>query len=73
MNKRTLGPAFLPVASGPGNATFSFLDYPGQWAVHTSADPAGITTSFTKGQDTPEPMLLAAGEFLRKREGNPVG
>lgn len=64
---KPLGPAFVAVAQGPGEAVFSFNDSYGSFSIHTAADPAGIVAWHKQPPETPFTLTLAFGEYLHLR------
>ena len=67
INTFNLSQAWLPVAVGAGNASFAFLDHPGEWTIHDSASPAGIVGGFQTERDKTRSLTLASGEYLHLR------
>ncbi|MDO8983008.1 hypothetical protein [Cypionkella sp.] len=66
-NNYTLSAAWLPVATGPGNATFETDDHPGEWTVISSASPAGIVGGAKVEREKAVSLALVAGEYLHLR------
>jgi hypothetical protein len=66
-NKYTLSAAWLPVATGAGNATFEFEDHPGEWTVLSSISPAEIVGGVRAESGKREAVTLAAGQYLHLR------
>lgn len=67
INTFNLSQEWLPVAVGPGNASFAFLDHPGEWTIHNSASPVGIFGGFHAEKDKTRSLTLVAGEWLHLR------
>lgn len=61
---KSVGPNWVPVAQGPGEAVFSFDDEYGRFTVHGSADPAGIVSGHKQPPQTPYTITLATGDVL---------
>jgi hypothetical protein len=65
---KAISSIWTAVAQGPGEVIFSLDEDYGRFAIHTSTDPSGITTSGHKQPpEVPFVLTLESGEVLHLR------
>jgi len=64
---KSISAAWTPVAQGPGEVVFSLNEGYGQFTVHNSTNPAGITTGHKQPPETPFTLTLETGDVLHLR------